>query len=500
MSENQNFNDAPVEILPPLLRDYAVARAKARGCYCSLTAPFVVVAVGAATGKGIRLLTKYGSSYPNLYHIGLADPGVGKKVVREINDRLNFHSDSLESSWQNEEIPVLEGELAEIEAAIEKPENAKIRIKQIMEDAAAKAQNDDNAGLNALRKKAAAIRKKLKQEKTLIAKDVTSQALIPLLQANEESMYFMDSEGRNFIKNLLGRNSGGGFTDEDIYLCGWDQTDIKTNRVHSGKSSVSAPCLSAAIAVQPSAWESVVECKNFRGSGFFSRFTINHTPDSYALDEDIVPMDAIIEAKWGRLIDGLYKKYRHLSEDDRLFTGLSDEAQALMIAWRNEIVLKRKVGKANTAAMKELPVRWFENSLRIALVFHLVEAWDGDFPVAHDRYISAETAQRAIDWQRYLIREQLAYYFADAEAKREDMEQKTIELFRKKNFAEEGISPRAVQRYRIERDPNLAEVLLNEMAIAKRLVKINEVSPNGRKITRFYPAGYKPKEGQEYGN
>ena len=494
----ESFKDAPLQLLPTRLAEISRAAADAYGTYTAIPACTAVVIVGGVIGKGAYLAEQADGSgrvnYPNTMVAILAEPGVGKSSINLVCNPLFKISREYYANWEEEEKPVIEQEIRSLEKALtefqEKGSISTIKTAQYVESNVDKYKNEQNPSHVSeeeifLVKKIAAKKHKLKGKRTLIVRDFTSQATIPILAANGGSIIIADADGRDIVKNILGRNSSSGFSDETLFLKGYSYDDIETDRVSTGGNSVPQPCISMIMGIQPQQYQELNSSKKIEDSGFKSRISTVQVPDKYAMEADKRSMPREVEQQWEEQIQNLYDRYRHLPRDERWIVTLSPEAKKISDDYSDEITIKRKEGKGPTANLKELPVRWAQNALRIALIFHIVEQSDN----STESLISADTMNRAIAWQRWLVEAQLRYFYAAAETNYEARRDKVLNLFKNnKKHKTDGVSARELRQNHIEIQSKLAKLLLERMVKEEYLQKVTKRAGNGRSepVVRYF--------------
>lgn len=104
----------------------------------------------------------------------------------------------------------------------------------------------------------------------LIADDTTSEALIKLLEQNDERMSIISSEGGVF--QIMAGLYNSDKSNIDIYLKAYSGDPVFVDRKTSKKYSLQHPALTVLLFVQRSIIQEIMENKQFRGRGLLARF------------------------------------------------------------------------------------------------------------------------------------------------------------------------------------------------------------------------------------
>ena len=249
----------PLEILPPVLRDFVASVAASKQVPPELPAMLALGAFAAAGAKRFEVCVGDTHREPlNIYGLALLDPGERKSGT---------FADVLR--------PLEEAEAALIEAAGP-------RIKRTLEVRAL-----DEARLAELRKKAAksndaAIRKEaielaanmaeVPPAPRLLCGDVTSEGLAVLLAQHGGRMLQADAEGGTFFSIIGGAYSKNGAASLDIHLKAHAGDAIRVDRATRGASCVTAPALTLMLTGQPDLLRRIKGVEEMRGRGLLARF------------------------------------------------------------------------------------------------------------------------------------------------------------------------------------------------------------------------------------
>ena len=249
----------PLEILPPVLRDFVATVAASKQVPVELPALLAIGAFAAAGAKRFEVCVGETHREPlNIYGLALLDPGERKSGT---------FADVLR--------PLEEAEAALIEAAGP-------RIKRAMEVRAL-----DEARLAELRKRAAksndpALRKEaveLSQNMAeippaprLLCGDVTSEGLAVMLAQHGGRMLQADAEGGTFFNIIGGAYSKNGAASLDVHLKAHAGDAIRVDRATRGASCVTQPALTLLLTGQPDLLRRIKGVEEMRARGLLARF------------------------------------------------------------------------------------------------------------------------------------------------------------------------------------------------------------------------------------
>ncbi len=123
---------------------------------------------------------------------------------------------------------------------------------------------------------------------TLFVGDITESKLIRKIWENNNILAVFSDDARNFIKNLLGRNSNDGDSDEGIYIAGITNGDYPYNRVGQNNQAIDimlhSISLNLLLYVQIDGIIKILESNMYRISGLAARLPIYiHPIDGVAM-------------------------------------------------------------------------------------------------------------------------------------------------------------------------------------------------------------------------
>jgi len=122
---------------------------------------------------------------------------------------------------------------------------------------------------------------------SLYVQDTTEAAVVDIMAKNNGTIAVMTDEGRNFVKNVLGRfESKGGDSAEGWVTNGMGGKQMKTNRKGGGEIIIDDPCLNVFAMIQPDKATEFKDHKAYKESGMAARLPVYHYPtDDIAMME-----------------------------------------------------------------------------------------------------------------------------------------------------------------------------------------------------------------------
>lgn len=302
------FGDTPVgQMLAELTRVHQLPE--------SFVAPFLLGAVSGALGKGLQTESFQGLiSRGNLYIAVEAASGIGKTTIgRAAFGPLHQHAKEVRDRFITEKLPGLRARHAGLEIALKRAGKRDMEASALQELLSEKA--------------------KIEREMTIpqfILEDTTQEALEKALSDQGGDLTLISTDARKVVKNLCGLHRRGQ-TDEDIYIKAWSGDPLTINRITRGNlPTITDPCLSMFLAVQPDLFRELTDRQEFLLSGFLARLLLfpadEDFPSRNATFERVDP--AVLWAYEGHMA-GLISTYRRSGSSPRRIS-LSPEARALL--------------------------------------------------------------------------------------------------------------------------------------------------------------------------
>lgn len=240
----------------------------------------------------------------------------------------------------------------------------------------------------------------VRHECKLVTSDVTPEKLAALMDEHEGRMALFSAEGGIFDM-MLGKRYGNGGPNFDVFLNGHAGDLIQVDRLGRPPISISDPCLTMALMVQPVVLERLVGNPDFRRKGLVARFLYSY------------PTTALGRRKTRtrRVPDGLEQAYGDILEQlldiqvprqQRGFLRLSREARDYLDRYRDYIEqgLDKETGAYRN--MTDWAGKLPGAVLRMAGILHCVRyRCEG---VDLDRIpVECETMERAVELGNYYL-------------------------------------------------------------------------------------------------
>lgn len=386
----------PTEVFPDWLRHYVEAVAESTQTPCDLSA-MLTLSVGAlcVAGKARIVLPRWEEPL-NLFTVTALPPGSRKSAV--------FAAITAPVTAYERECNTGIGE------AVTEAEAKRDILKSRLDQAKRKAVQAPNAGarlaaesdVKALARELDALRVPVPLR--LIADDCTPERLAGLLAEQGGRIGLFSSEG-DLFQQMAGRYSDKG--NLAVYLKGHAGDELRVDRIGRPAEYIASPCLTVGLAVQPEALRGLMTNREFRGRGLLGRFLYALPVSNLGFRETSnrsVPDDVTTAYRQGIL-------RLFLLEPDKADDGtprphalrLSAEAQAVFDTHHARLEPLLRPGE-RLGGMTDWGGKLLGALARIAGILHLAETNDPARPVA------AETLQRALSLQDFLITHARAVY------------------------------------------------------------------------------------------
>ena len=226
----------------------------------------------------------------------------------------------------------------------------------------------------------------------LIADDITAEALIRLMEQNDERMSIISSEGGIF--QIMAGLYSGDKSNIDIYLKAYSGDQYFSDRKLSGSSTLYHPSLSVLLFVQPGVIQEIMKNKEFRSRGLLARFLYAFPPSNIGKRNYRVP-DV---PDW--VSDAYTMGIRELLEisvpDKPHLIHLSKVADMQAEIFYNEI---EKQLPEDLEEIKDWAGKFHGQTMRIAGVLHCMKHGKK----AADTELEGETMKNAIEMGRYFL-------------------------------------------------------------------------------------------------
>lgn len=460
----------PINCLPGAAGDMARAICETQGVPESLAGAMILGFVSASTGAGLRVQSLPDTkTRANLFLLLSGDSGTGKsKAFRLAAKPFQEFEAELVETWLRESKPDLEAEQDILEEEIKS-------LKRDAGKAEGMTERDELRAKLAEKKRAFEETKGKLQAPVLSVEDVTTQELARLLQFRGECLASLSADAGDIINNVLGRYNSLSRTDESLYLKSFSGDFSRVDRKTSESVMLEEPCLSVLWATQPHHIDELFQNRGLAEGGLLARMLCCHTncqPLPIDRNRGGIPED--VSESYGALIRELLEAFR--TARDRITISPTQEAREALDNHFNGLVARRR---GELKDVTSFAARWTEQAWRIAVCLHAGEHGRR----AGEHSLSVETARAAIRIADWFAGEQLAILHAGREAKRRDTRQAVLSLLTDKP---QGITPRDVQRNHLERKAEDSRALLENMADAGQLRRVErEAKQGGRDVRDF---------------
>lgn len=250
----------PVEQLPPILKELAVAAAESIQVSVDMVAVSVLTVTSLCVQGKFIINPKPGWMEPvNIYAAVVARPSDRKTPVLDLTTRP-IH---IYERKENERRAPL------VEAYKMKKD---ILTKQIanMKDLAAKGKTIDFDEITEIQYQLADLDREVVKPLHLLADDVTQEALVSLMSANDGRMGLFSDEGGIF--DIISGRYNSGKANLDVFLKAYSRSYLRVDRQGRPSEEIEYPSLTMLLMLQPSVLENIVSNGDFSGRGLLARF------------------------------------------------------------------------------------------------------------------------------------------------------------------------------------------------------------------------------------
>lgn len=369
LGETRKGDPFPLDMLPAWVREYVQMVADELQVPVDLPATLAIAALSTIAGGRLKIFI--GSSWreqANLYLVVSMPPGSGKSPAFKL----------------------MLSPIYEIEAQLQedaKGRNAHLEQSRRMVEKAMKKAEDKNDQVEARVQLEELLALDHPVEPTLIADDITPEALEIMLADQGGRLAILSPEGGLFDM-MTGRYSER--ANLDVYLKAWAGDDIRTNRVGRSAAVVANPALTVGLTVQPSVIAALAERPELAGRGLTARFMYS-VPVDLVGDRDMTKerqIDQTITAAYVKQVKELDHKLKGWSEE----ATLTPEARTKFNAWRHTIELRRKPD-GDLRPLSEWTTKLESSVARMAGLLWMADGMNGA--------VDASTMERAITIGRY---------------------------------------------------------------------------------------------------
>lgn len=376
----------PVDVFGDETASIPVARfqrelMEVEGAPAEFVVPTILGALSSAGGTGIEVESfNEMTSRPNLYIAVEAESGIGKSLIGNLVFKpLREYEKAVRENFQAKDLPSLVAKARILEAKLKKKE---------------KSGDIDEGEFTKLMRDKRDLERQMNVRRFFV-EDCTSEALEKIISQQGGGVALVSTDGRNVVKNLLGRHRNGSMED-DIFIKAWSGDSILVDRItREGIAPVSDPCLSMYIAVQPDLFKQLFRPELF-ASGFVPRLLPVRMSDGFCRRHSSRGINPEVMSRYADHVRGAFDFYHRTQPPFRF--AMSPEARFVMDAFFNEA--------ANFAVLDPtlapLYRRWAEQACRIALCISIA-GWGKD---AHAQPLHVHCAQKAVELMRWFGQQQ----------------------------------------------------------------------------------------------
>ena len=252
----------PIDTLTPWLRDWSQAEATFAQVPLDLPAGIGLASVSLAVARRFHVGVRPGWLEPtNVWIVAALPPGERKSAIFDHATRPAFDFAKAEAERLAPEVAAREFDRSVLEGQAAEARSAAIKGKTYGGGNARRAALEIADRLDDLEKIVVP---------TLLADDVSAEALAVLLSDNDERLGVFSAEGGPF-ELMAGRYSdkGGNF---EIYLKAHSGDHHIVHRIKRDPIQLDHPLLTMAVTVQPTVIQGLANNDGFRGRGLLARF------------------------------------------------------------------------------------------------------------------------------------------------------------------------------------------------------------------------------------
>jgi hypothetical protein len=384
----------PVELWPPVLRDYATSAALETETPVELPAMLALGAVAAAVQRVLSVEIKPGYIEPCCLFTVIALPPAARKSAEFSRATRPL------VQWEKRQREMVAEEIKQAESMVK---THKERCKELRKMAAKEADGEKVEQLAQELAELEAAEPQIPKAPRIWTSDVTTEHLATMMQDNGEALAVMSSEGGIF-ETMAGRYSQG-VANIDLYLMGHAGDAVRVDRGSKPTVMLDDPRLSMALAVQPDVLASLSNKPGFKGRGLLGRVLFVLPPSTLGQRQgNTQRMDVFTQTNYEAAITHLID-IAHGDNRQPWTLELSRDAYTAWLAFWREVELELAAG-GRFEHCRDWAGKLPGAVGRVAGLFHAVRDVDN----SATRYIELNDMQAAIATGWALAEHALAAY------------------------------------------------------------------------------------------
>lgn len=288
----------PVEHLPPILKEMAIAAAESIQVSVDMTAVSILTVTSLCVQGKFIINPKPGWVEPvNLYTAVIARPSDRKTPVLDLMTRP-IHT--YEREENETRAPLVEAHKMKRDILTKQITN----MKELAAKPTTKGKAVDLDEITELQYQLADLDREVVKPLRLLTDDVTQEALVSLMSANDGRMGLFSDEGGIF-DTIAGRYSSGR-ANLDVFLKAYSGSYLRVDRQGRPSEVIEHPTLTMLLMLQPSVLENIVGNSEFSGRGLLARFLFSFPSSTVGHRVyDSPPMPEGLEDTYNILLHGL---------------------------------------------------------------------------------------------------------------------------------------------------------------------------------------------------
>ncbi len=264
---DKEIPDFPVDCLPPVLRDMALAIADVCQVPIGMAAPMLLAVASASIGNGVQLRFARGNvTHANLFILISKVSGSGGSVTfKHALAPFVGYQKMIRKEFEENEKPRLDAEHADLS---QQSEAAKRELK----DSFGPARSAIVDRLTACNQKIAEVEKR-QAGKVIFVTDITPEKLAEIMSLNGEVMAHFNPDAGDALGIILGTRYGSGkSTNDSLWLKGYTGEPSAIYRKNSPSLHLNEPCLSVLFVATPETVSELYQNKQLCTGGLLPRF------------------------------------------------------------------------------------------------------------------------------------------------------------------------------------------------------------------------------------